>query len=353
MSKDQEYLLETLETDCFLEYLCSAQYLDIYRFFWFLMEQWTKEGHQIVCPNLHTVVKFGWAEDDLNHPLPTLRHLFIRDVTLPDSNTIPNHWFTLTHISLRQVYIPLNFWFSFIRAIPGLQWGFIDIEGLSGIGEDYAEHTMYTHSQLSTLFIAVQIAEGSSVEFPLSLLFTNLYLPTLRTLSVSSYEGSWQDERAITELYTVLKSTPAISTLILGEHFLSLYEPGYNTSTVAARDVVPVWTHAKQLVHLQLELRNTGSRNEVAVAEALNTFVRNAFFSDSNWLDLKNPASPLRTITIIDKMPSEPQFDSIRNFTMSSIQKYAKKAPNVGFEITSESPIWIAAKEWNEWGSNV
>lgn len=213
-SSDQDRV-EAPEMNWFLEHLSSAQYLDMDPLLWhLLMEQRIEIIYEIAFPNLHTLMKKGWIQNESfyhiqalipNHTSSTLRRLSIRHDVLPDT-IIPIHWITLTHISI-QSYIPLNFWFSLLRAVPDLQWGYFHIQKLISIGKDYTRSTRCTLSRLSTLFITVHSLEGNGVEFPLSLLFTNIYLPALCTLSLSSHERSWRDHWATIELYTVLQAS--------------------------------------------------------------------------------------------------------------------------------------------------
>lgn len=78
-------------------------------------------------------------------------------------------------------------------------------------------------------------------------------------------------------------------------------------------------------------------------------FVRYIFAAETVWLDLRNPASPIRAVKISNSGLSHQTSD----LTMASIRESAGKAPNIVFEIISELAGLVAANVRKEWGARV
>ncbi|KAF8175332.1 hypothetical protein BJ912DRAFT_988864 [Pholiota molesta] len=185
------------------------------------------------------------------------------------------------------------------------------------------------------------------------MLFNNLHMPALRTLSLAPNTAYWKDHRAIPELYSVLKSTPAITTLYLEGGFLSLCTQATPVFLSALEDVEPIWHHAPQLVNLQLRLTigryliGIGFEGiETTIEEAVDLFVCNLFIDDCGWLDLRNPACPVRALMVNDAQ--------IRDFMMSSIQEIVDDAPKV--DIHSFDQWWadgVACDVRDRWGARI
>lgn len=115
--------------------------------------------------------------------------------------------------------------------------------------------------------------------------------------------------------------------------------------------VQPVWKHTKQLTEIQLELPITHGKSRADSEEALDTFVRNIFFCDNSWLDLPNSACPIRTVSIMDD--DQPVGVNTEAFTMSCIQKQAEKAPNIVFQLVSQTAGHDIVDAWNNWGVGI
>lgn len=344
-------------------YLTSARYLKLHVFFWNRIHERIKAGHQVVFPNLQTlqmemrllVLDSSYSFYQVQallpaHTLSTLRHLHISHDILPPH--FVNAWVTLTHIELWIVTISLNSWFSFIRAVPNLQWGFFKLILFS---IDYSTPPQCALLQLTTLTMDMRgnlPDPDDGLQFPLNFMFINLYLPALHTFTLYS-EGmkSWNDHHAIIELGDVLKSTPAITKLALQKNFLSLSTR--DTKDVLARleSVQPIWSHATQLAHLQLDLPSNipASKDDPITEIVLDLFVRNICSSNSRWLDLQNPACPIQTITIRNSIESDHWIKRITDLTTSIIRKNAKNAPRVDFQIITESAWKVVREVENEW----
>ncbi|KAF8171535.1 hypothetical protein BJ912DRAFT_119495 [Pholiota molesta] len=395
-TKKRREIKQELSTDGMgfvLEYLMSAQYLELDAFYWERIQERIESGHVFGFPHLHTLAKSQRDEDELfcfhqvqdllqTHTAPALRRLFVKSDELHPSEgasiQLPALWSTLTHLSLHDLEFSLEVWFALTRAVPNLEWASIDIARLTDY-EDYTDAIApFSLPRLSTFCVAFRDADEDAPGFVFSVLFTNLHLPAVRTLSLSwVISDGWYNHDTTTALYTILKCTPAVTTLALAEDFLDLAAPGSLPVDIAARGHVdPVWTHVPHLVHLQLEVPQEGTRerSEEDIEEGLDVFVRDTLFSDGSWLDLRSPACPIRTVTIVAPAPPPPvdlesdkdedededdksngsQSDSafvggMGKFTMARIQKLADQAPNVVFQLSSTSASHIAAEESHQW----
>ncbi|KAF8188994.1 hypothetical protein BJ912DRAFT_967633 [Pholiota molesta] len=87
-----------------------------------------------------------------------------------------------------------------------------------------------THPRLSTLFLTGGGHSTDDTAIPLTWLFRSLHLPALQMLTLLSWADSWEEPHTISDICTMLRSTPALTTLALhGEFFLSLYKTDYPT----------------------------------------------------------------------------------------------------------------------------
>jgi hypothetical protein len=211
-------------TTSLFQYIASAQYLETNDFFWRILCAWNKVGCRDVYPNPHTLVKSSYERFDYfyhvqdlipNHTPSMLRYLSLNDDILFD--TLPNNWSKLTRIALDRVETPLDTLLFFIRSVPYLQWAHFDI--LLSIREHTPHFPPCTLPHLSTFCIMLRYEPSLILKIPLSTVFTNFHLPALHTLSLSTSQESWFDCDAIPELYAVLKSSPAVTTLTLGGCF--------------------------------------------------------------------------------------------------------------------------------------
>jgi hypothetical protein len=341
--------LAGVRMDFLIEYLTSARFLSLHPFYWEPIHDRIKAGYPVAFPNLqHLAMNFGWREDTYKafyhvqallpaHSLSPLRRLSISDDmdALPDNFVIPNYWSTLTHISLSKVSISLQFWFFFIRAVPNLQWGHFDMTILSS---DCTTPPQCTLSQLTTLCVSVnRIRPALSFPYPLRRLVTDLHMPSLRTLSLSSPGPSWTNHRGYTNLYGALNATPSVTKLALGGNFLALHSDDTAAVLSAVPDVEPVWRRAPQLAHLQLDRPVTDDMSTEDADAALERFVRNVCAADGGWLDLRNGACPIRSITIRDTAKSRRGPDPPRrDFTLSTMEQNTKRVSEVVFQISAE-----------------
>ncbi|KAF8175348.1 hypothetical protein BJ912DRAFT_1147181 [Pholiota molesta] len=374
-----------------LEYIMSAQYLELDAFYWERIQERIEAGDVFGFPHLHTLAKSQRDEDELfcfhqvqdllqTHTAPVLRRLFVKSDELHPSEgasiQLPALWSTLTHLSLHDLELSLDIWFTVTRAVPNLEWAYIDIARLTDFEDPTDAMEPFSLRRLLTFCVAFRDADEDASQFVFSVLFAHLCLPAVHTLSLSwVISDGWYNHGTTAALYTILQCAPAVTTLALAENFLDLVDPGSPPVDIAARGRVdPVWTHTPCLVHLQLEVpqESTRERSEEDIEEGLDVFVRDTLFSDGSWLDLCSPACPIRTVTIVAPAPPPPvdlesdedededdksngsQSDAafvggMGKFTMARIQKLADQAPNVVFQLSSTSASHIAAEMSNQW----
>jgi hypothetical protein len=354
-----------------LKYMTSAQYLQVDPDFWKQIHDKIAVGDQVIFPSLHTLVT---VQQDQNfhraqvlvglvptHTPSALRRLSLNSSsTLPRDGVIPNHWSKLTHLSLHESAISVTSWFSLMRGLPELQWAFISSFGFGLLHlldkfniEDYtAPPAKYTHHQLSTLILTggAHSTDYTVTASPLTLLFGSLYLPALRTLTLSSLADSWEEPDTISDIGNMLRSTPALTTLALrGPFFLSLHNYNYPTIIATVEDIEPIWSHTSHLTHLKLELPDvTGYQpTESSVADDVRTFLRNVFLPNCGWLPLDDLTCPIQTVSFI--CPVRFDFDTTRKSTMSSILSHTKGASKIFFNVipdTGEDYVISAPREW-------
>jgi hypothetical protein len=370
--KDLRVLTERLSGDgadempFLLEYITSAQYLDLDPVFWAIILKKIKTGKQIEFPNLCALERSVLAKNDPFHSVqaliaprafPALRYLSMGDKFLDDDYTppFPIHWSALTHIALYDSSITLDFWYTFIRAVPNLQWATIDISDMFIYEADASANNLPCNlPHLATLDIRFYDIPPYVASTPFRLLLANFHTPSLRTLSLNwkvEREQLEDDSATVDELRAVLEALPTVQTLALGGDFLSFDKQGCATMTLGG-PAQPVWTHAKQLTEVQLELPVTHDRSRAEAEEALGTFVRNIFFCDNSWLALRNPACPIRTVSIMDDDQTILDLNT-EAFTMSCIQKRAETVPNVVFQIVSTTAGYAVADVLNNWGGGI
>ncbi|KAF8171518.1 hypothetical protein BJ912DRAFT_995466 [Pholiota molesta] len=327
-----------------LEYITSAQYLDIDISYCFWIHEKIKAGDPVVFSNLHTALIIHNRERDNFNTIPfyqiqtllpadafpALRRLFIMEPKSLHDFIIPTHWSMLTHLSLDISITPV-FWLSLIRAVPRLQFGCFDLaigatHSLSSIDTDTPlSFTRCVLPDLTMLAISLRCTEKVRYLVPLSFLFTRLHLPAVRTLALSAPDMIfWENHHLLRDLYTVISATPAVTTLAL-EYTCHWYDCTVETPTIALPPTTePIWAHAPKVAHLQLALPLTFMGTE-ELEDVLPLFVRHIFSAASIWLDLQNPACPIRAITINDKDFARP----ISEPTMASVRESAGKMSEV------------------------
>ncbi|KAF8149763.1 hypothetical protein BJ912DRAFT_1121803 [Pholiota molesta] len=275
---DKNQMPTTSNEAFLLEYLTSAQHLELNVFFWHWIHAKVIAGHLAVFASLHTALAEHEHTLSGNHPFyqlqtlltapspsfPALRRLSLTQVKFVNIFVFTTQWSVLTHLSLDALMSPLS-WLVLIRAVPHLQWSHFNLT-LCPPQFDIPHATPHpprcTLPALTTLSIVICSTLERSAIFPLSAMFTALHLPAVRTLALSAPGAKvWEDSRALRELYAVLASTPAVTQLALEDpldivavalSFARLDAPPTALPTLPA--VEPIWQHAPALARLHLAL---------------------------------------------------------------------------------------------------
>lgn len=100
------------------------------------------------------------------------------------------------------------------------------------------------------------------------------------------------------------------------------------------------------IVDLQLESPNLRYGGKREAKELVDAFFQCITFPDQVWLGLWNPACPIRTITIFD---NESPGYGFKDLSISILNAYTEKVPNVDLHVTSDSPILKARGVRYEW----
>ncbi|KAF9471810.1 hypothetical protein BDN70DRAFT_901044 [Pholiota conissans] len=345
-----------------LKYLTSAQHLDAGRGFWDEIRRRIDGGDQLLFPNLHTQrqdnVESQFVPDQelvgsvaaANDVIPSLRHLSLHygethTMLFPHDFSFSSHWSALTHISFFDIQVALSFWPSFIRCVPNLQWAYIFSGGhVREEGVVNREPFEYTQVHLETLWLIFH----HRVLSPRSL-FARLHLPALQELTLDFDYTPWNDpDDGISELYSILQSTPNITTLGLTDNFLDLKNPEYYPSE--SESIHPIWDYTPHLVHLRWEVFIFEDRGglEESMEELFDLFIDNTI--DAEWLQLDNPGCPIRKVTYID---SDSDLISSPKFTTCKVFQVFEDMPSIELQIASRPAIYYDYNISEEWGLNL
>ncbi|KAF8202535.1 hypothetical protein BJ912DRAFT_945082 [Pholiota molesta] len=207
------------------------------------------------------------------------------------------HWSRLTHISLHNMYMAPDVWFSLIRGMPNLQWGYFEML-LHSTAE--TDPPMFTLPYLDTL--SVTLDNSSNEGDPFSQLFTNLHLPALHDLSIYIDADPWSFPIAALEMNDGLQSAPAVRKLTIGFQFLGFAE--YPNPETNWDEVDKLPTLVPQLAHLVLDMCYMHPDFEYEATLALRLGYWTQFLHPMRWLGLASPASTLRKISVVVKEPS-------------------------------------------------
>ncbi|KAF9473367.1 hypothetical protein BDN70DRAFT_925199 [Pholiota conissans] len=334
------------DLDFILRYLATSKHLQVDDLFWRKFRKWIELGNQVVLPNLHTLIhqpenryyedndflqshtRIGLSSDPT--AIFPLRRLCLHDATFELEETSPVHWSSLVEISFDDIYdVDLQYWNSLIRPLQHLRWGFFTFSSIY-LSNNTLPTTLCILSHLETLYVG-HYDDFDPDQFPIPLLFTNIHLPALRVLSLSSLCTSWENQNAITLLHSVFSSTPNITTLILGENFLSLESSDFGQMPLSA-NIEPIWRHAPQLMHLRFELRDVHNLQEAQ--DQLDNVIKNIVDFGNMWLGQENPACPILTVIIVSNAlywTKDPDFVPLR------VRILKARYPNIEFQLTRES----------------
>ncbi|KAF8173107.1 hypothetical protein BJ912DRAFT_87840 [Pholiota molesta] len=352
--------------DFVLEYAASAQYLELAPFIWTLIhvKRLKSKASYLFAPSeskLHTLVrrtknmgeglKHSFFDAQILFQPSNLRRISISGHSQIKYDIIPMFWSTLTHISVSEIEISLAYWFNLLDGLPKLEWAHFDIEEPCE-HEECDPHTNITLPHLSTLHMAIHDSEESWEHVQISSLFTNVHLPAVRTLSLS-----WdicQPEHiccVAAELSAILKSAPAVTTLVLAEAFLEMAHPALApVDRDAERHVEPIWVHAAHVAELRLEAPGCTKRMK------MKPLIWDMLFTEGRWLDLQNMACPVRRVTIADPALGFIVTGDSDDAFMARIPirlELAQKAPNITFRFTLQSGTETIEKQMEGWESSM
>ncbi|KAF9471084.1 hypothetical protein BDN70DRAFT_998739 [Pholiota conissans] len=343
---EQDQLADEDAVAYILEYLTSAQYLDIDLTFWDELNY-----RKLACPNLHTLVLDGHEDYDLEAAFwnaqsvislvagSPLRRLSLYDGSLYQENSPGFHetWASLTHIALQSVTISLDFWFNLFSAVPALQWAYANI---SEVEVEHENSVCCVMSQLSSLFLITRDCD-------ISVALSGLRLPALRTLSISSTYMTRETERAVDLLHQILKTAPKITTLALGEYLLSVDGRNFNfssTTNLSLRGAVPLWKNTPHLTHLYLERPFHYSVTTEDAEYKLQEFSEHVFLTRADWLGLDKSECPISTVTLVDV-----EIEKVGDAILSLCGELGERSGNISVQFAKTSldqQAWESVKEW-------
>ncbi|KAF9476442.1 hypothetical protein BDN70DRAFT_935052 [Pholiota conissans] len=325
---EEEQLVDEDAFSFILEYLASAQYLEVNTIIWDKLAT-----RNIACPNLRVVILQSDESDKggFIHNLqlvmgltvtPPLQRLSMLCFTLFQENLhlSPGPWSSLTHIALWNITISLRFWFNFVRVVPSLRWAYL---GVYNIEVDYENSIEYTLPQLCSFFI-------ESRDIHVCNLFSNLYLPMLHTLSLSLRGISlWKElEDAIAEMPMILKRAPSITTLGLSENLIRITDVweghysdmGFPSTPEPSIGTTPLWTHTPHLTHFLFE-----------------KFFRLGIEKISECLGLYRADCPIRKLTVIDEELWDATEDSTASQNLEISEHGTELERNIIVEFDAEA----------------
>jgi hypothetical protein len=372
--KAQETSLDSEAADFLFDYMSSAHYLDVGNFYAYLIREGTRRGMRVITPKLHTLVSHAVQfadegdiddEDEYPHPElalpppsqtpPTLRRLSLCALTQMLEGKDLANWSTLTHLYLNCFYVCIESWFAILSALKDLQCGNFDVV--------IDDNTMngpppnISLPSLATLTVFLNEDPNRSTYYPFTILFRNVHLPALRTLSLSSLLDTWRTSEAATDISNVLKSAPGVTKLALGSGYKGFLCFGDNSGIPTGIDYrgPPLMRDAPNLSHLHVELQ---CENEHDAALLATNFITELFLSTC-WLDLAHPDNTIRTVTIVIN-PIEwdvnAEFEKIlKALLIWNIHQHIKTMNKVRFEIASEAEqgMFLSKCTWRTWGSGV
>ncbi|KAF9480413.1 hypothetical protein BDN70DRAFT_992752 [Pholiota conissans] len=332
-----------------LDYLMTAQYLDIDVFLWERIGDRFKNGGRVSFPNLRTVVEgvdaiteFGMTFLRVGHEasaLTSASRLHADGVEFPYhaiyADRQRHDWTNLTHISMVDVSMPLRFWFSFLCAVANIQWGYFSVRFLDDTTDnDGPDQCTLAHLTTLSIFYHLEVQSVGDVAFPISFLFEDLYLPALHTLSLYSNMETWRTEDSIDELSNAILCAPNLTTLHLKSCFLSFCE-----------ETEPFWKYASSLTHLQLEPAVFPMLN-MSEEEFFTIFFGTVLSREFGWLDLANTECSIRVVTLIIS-----DDNVAKDYATARLLELSETIPRVEFRLTSNSPTDESRDKWKEWST--
>jgi hypothetical protein len=370
------YLTHEDMIQLFVEHLSSAQYLDVAEFALYMPKDEPIDSSSSRVPysdlqSLATSLSYPKMNQSINSPFtaynfhlepmssfyigPNLRRLRLHHVELvPDLRQAFTHWslFRLTHISLQLMYMAPDVWYSFIRGVPNLQWGYFEIF-LHRPSNKYPPP--FTLPYLDTLSVTLDNSDNNVEGEPFSQLLTNLHLPALRDLSVYIDADPWSFPLVAMKVNDGLKSAPAVSKLTIAFQFFGFTE--FTDPHIGWDEVDKLPMLVPDLTHLVLDTcyMRGGFEYDATLSRRLAYWTQ--FLSPTRWLDLDSPASTLRKISVVVKDPSRegPVVEGAFRRALELEEAGHDKETKVVLEIIPEDKRGLApyADGYKTWGCSL
>jgi hypothetical protein len=350
----------------FIDYLSSAQYLDVGPFARYLFRQDSASGFPVASPNLHTLVAYyedvvfadilGQTVDPtLTRILPfhiasSLRRLSIHfegNLSRTFMNSFSN-WSGLTHLSMHKMTMSPNVWFSLIRGAVHLQWGFFWIAIREDEDDGRIQPSRKTLPFLSTLSLqAFHKRDGHSEFETLGSLLQDLHLPALHNLTLYLDVNARNLPHDVMKINTMLKPMPAVQDLTLGLRFYPSFDPSLPNANWQVSEKLS--TLASSLTHLQLDMTYTYRYSNIN--NILSQWKE--ILSPGRWLDLADPTNPIRKITAFVPKPrtNRPLADFFLRNTLALGDEEQGKTGGVVLEVFSVEKPTDASEKWKTWGA--
>ncbi|KAF8179841.1 hypothetical protein BJ912DRAFT_1127914 [Pholiota molesta] len=259
------------------------------------------------------------------HIPPTLQRLCIKYVEfeLPDTSLNAfTSWSRLTHLSLHDMFMLPDVWYSLIRGLPNLQWGYFNV--FLQLVDDDPEPSKFILPFLSTLSVTIDNSAGNVHDDPIGQLFRNLHLPALHDLSIYVDADPSELPHVAITINNVLRSAPTITKLTLGLEFLGFYgwRPGSDSEDIEWEGVEKISALAPHLTNLLLDMLPFW----------------NKFLGPSHWLDLASPVNAIQKITAIVQKSSRdgPLVEAHIRGALELDEAHGEGAGGVVFEIVEE-----------------
>ncbi|KAF9479251.1 hypothetical protein BDN70DRAFT_895113 [Pholiota conissans] len=318
--------------DFILQYITTAPCLDLGAFFWERISERLQMGIQDMYPNLRVVLfESTYPKADYvfytvqaalglipSNPTPRLQRLSINSNRLyrNESSGIPLHWSTLTHLSFCDGPMSFDFWYSLMRAAPFLKMGYFSFTLMSD----------------STMVSSAKYTLAHLVELHIDVCADNFSGDLANVPPAAPSPLPWWDHRAVGEVDQILTTAPNLTSLILGEDFLSFDSPEF------------VWSRATHLEHSELVLPYDPFDT---VEDVLKILLQNVFFPENRWLNLESSNCPIREIRIF----TEHSMGIDSDLLQTSLCDLVSKTPRITYRFAQESLWEKAGRSVDKWGS--
>ncbi|KAF9485480.1 hypothetical protein BDN70DRAFT_871128 [Pholiota conissans] len=357
----------------FDEFMSSAQYLDVGPFMFDQRLRPIESSYPQLLSLVSSHPNYNLDEDtyvrrrdreaqDLFPTIPrTLQRLRLHHVSFPEHYSSAGRfksWCNLTHLSLNYTFLDQKSWLSIARAVPNLQWCYLDV--IIRAGSELVQGAAKIQLPfLSTFTAVVDYSEYRDTNHPsLWLLLQGLDLPVLRDLAIYT-DGNPSDYPLITmSIEDGLIETPTITTLTIGLQFQGFFCD--SEESAAPQDwslMTPLSTYAPHIAHLVLDLcyvDRCGRYDEPLLEEKLRHW-RNLLRRSKGWMDIGEPSSAIRKITTVVKSLAidKPLVEAAFQDALDLDKQEASR--EIVFEVVEADKWRVApyAEGWKTWSSVV